>query len=793
MNCAIRKFFWLVMSFTLVLSAFIVCPQSVKAVSGDSSVEWTKSLGGSQDDFLYSMEKTSDGGYILSGYTYSNDGDVTGFHPGNDGEGKPTHDAWVVKVNSTGEKQWQKCIGGSGNDDAGCVIQYSDGYILVGYSDSIDGDLTGVEDGNGWIAWLDSTGSIKSQKRLVITSSTADAYFPCKLLPTTDGNYAIAFQRRNEYEDIHIKIVKVNPSSTVLWEKEYGGSNDDRLISIKSTMDGGLAMAVETESTDGNVVGHSIPGVDEGGIAFDNADAWFLKLDVDGNIVWQKCFGNKYDEKVYAFIPQNEGYIISYETDLYEGKISKLNNNGDLQWEVFSDSLYNPEAFRVTRSGYAFLDGGGEGREHYHDRVCEIDKDGKKIGAISLEAGYGYFDYMDQINDGGFILFGDSHGEGFSTIPSHGLSDFFIVKIKPFVTTDAEPEPTPPEPPSQPIVIPVGISCTKIDATEYGAANGSISISASGGNGSYEYSINNGASWQASNTFGGLAAATYIAAVRDAGNPSNTATCDVSVGQPAHKGVVAASKAPSKVNAGTALTLVPPPPPKGSTLQSTTFTSSNPSVATVDVNGNVTFKAGGKVTITTKVVSTTVDKKGKVKTKTTTVKKTITVQQPVASLSLSAGSVTITRSQKLKLTASIAPATASNKKVKWMSSNPKVVAVSGAGVVTGKASGTAVITCRAQDGSGASASCTVMVTPIYSTGIKMSKSVLSVKLGKKVSLKATVLPKTADFKTVTWTSSNPGVATVDEKGKVTAIAAGSAVITATTNAGQAATCTVTVP
>ena len=340
---------------------------------------------------------------------------------------------------------------------------------------------------------------------------------------------------------------------------------------------------------------------------------------------------------------------------------------------------------------------------------------------------------------------------------------------------------------------PVGISCTKADATVYGAANGSVTVSASGGNsGSYEYSINGGSSWQGSGTFGGLAAGTYTAAVRDVGFPSNSAAQTISVGQPAYIGVIPAGKVSTKANAGTALTIAPPAAPKGYTVQSTTFSSSNPAVATVDASGTVSFVSGGKVTIITKVVSTTVDKKGRIKTKTTTVKKTITVKQPVASIALNLGSTTIARTQKVKLIPSVAPATASNKKVKWTSSNKKVATVSGAGVVVGKAGGTAVITCMAADGSRVIASCTVTVTPIYPTAIKVSKAALTVKTGKSASLKATITPKNTDFKTVTWASSNTAVATVDAKGKIKGIAPGTAVITATTSSGQTASCTVTV-
>ena len=346
--------------------------------------------------------------------------------------------------------------------------------------------------------------------------------------------------------------------------------------------------------------------------------------------------------------------------------------------------------------------------------------------------------------------------------------------------------------PPAPAVIPVGVTCTKTDATLYGTANGSITASASGGNsGSYEYSLYSGA-WQSGNVFGSVAAGTYTVTVRDAGNIGNTAACSVSIGQPPSIGSISAKKIPAKENAGTALTIVPPAAPKGYITTSVTYSSSNPAIATVDVNGNVTFLTGGKVTIITKIVSAAVDKKGKVRTKTTTVKKTITVIQPVASVSLNVTSQTIAPKQKLKLTAAVAPATASNKKLTWKSSNPKVAAVSSSGVVTGKAGGTAVITCTTKDGSGVSASCIVTVTPVYPTALKISKAAVTMKAGKTVSLKATIAPKATDFKTVVWTSSNPAIAVVDAKGRVKALSSGTAVITAATSNGISVICTVTV-
>jgi hypothetical protein len=119
-------------------------------------IQWQKCLGGSNLDIAGAIQPTSDDGYVMAGYTHSNDGDVSGNHGGND-------DAWVVKLNSTGEIQWQKCLGGSGDDQAFDIQPTADGgYIMVGQSSSNDGDVSGNHGGNGdaWIVKLNSTGEI---------------------------------------------------------------------------------------------------------------------------------------------------------------------------------------------------------------------------------------------------------------------------------------------------------------------------------------------------------------------------------------------------------------------------------------------------------------------------------------------------------------------------------------------------------------------------------------------------------------------------------------------------------
>jgi hypothetical protein len=120
----------IVSGFLLPIFLLVSCGQALPCI------EWQKCLGGSGNDQAYSVQQTSDGGYILAGWTRSNNGNVSGNHG--------TMDCWVVLLDASGNLVWQKCLGGRGSDVAYGVQQTSDGgYIVAGFSGSNDGDVSG--------------------------------------------------------------------------------------------------------------------------------------------------------------------------------------------------------------------------------------------------------------------------------------------------------------------------------------------------------------------------------------------------------------------------------------------------------------------------------------------------------------------------------------------------------------------------------------------------------------------------------------------------------------------------
>ena len=217
--------------------------------------------------------------------------------------------------------------------------------------------------------------------------------------------------------------------------------------------------------------------------------------------------------------------------------------------------------------------------------------------------------------------------------------------------------------------------------------------------------------------------------------------------------------------------------------QAVTWTSSDENVVTVDENGVLTAVAAGTATVTAAAADNT----------GASAVCEVTVTKPVSSIKLDKTSASILRGKTVTLKATVSPDDAANKAVAWSSSDKKIATVDAKGVVTGVAKGTATITAKAKDGSGVKATCKITVKqPV--TKITLNKKSASILRNKTITLKAAAGPSSANDKTVTWTTSNKKVATVNSKGVVKGIAKGTATITATAKDGSKvkAVCKITV-
>ena len=162
----------------------------VSAQTNPPSIQWERSFGGSNDDRFSAVQQTYDHGYIIAGNTNSNDGDVHGNH---DTSGN-TYDVWIIKLDTTGSIQWNKVLGGTKDDIVSSIQQTNDhGYIIAGNTSSNDGDVSGSHDTSGntcdvWVVKLDTAGNIQWQKCL--GGSMDDAAYSVQ--QTNDRGYIIA-------------------------------------------------------------------------------------------------------------------------------------------------------------------------------------------------------------------------------------------------------------------------------------------------------------------------------------------------------------------------------------------------------------------------------------------------------------------------------------------------------------------------------------------------------------------------------------------------------------------------
>jgi len=344
------------------------------------NLQWQKCLGGTLADYAKSIQQTTDGGYILAGWTTSNDGDVSG---NNGGE-----DAWVVKLDTVGNIQWQKCLGGSSADEAYSIQQTTDsGYIVAGLTHSNDGDVTGNNGGNDvWVVKLDVVGNIQWQKCL---GGIADERAYC-IQQTTDSGYILTGWTSSNSGDVtgnhgggDVWVVKLDVVGNIQWQKCLGGSSEEIAYSIQQTTDGGYILAGRSLSIDGDVFGN------HGGY-----DAWVVKLDTVGNIQWQKCLGGSHFEQAYSIQQTMDGgYIVGSWTQSNNGDVFG-NNGGYDMWLVKLDTIGNIQWQKCL--------GGGN-----------MD----------------YLGSVQQTNDGGYIVAGRTHSDDGDVSGNHGYFDFWVVKV----------------------------------------------------------------------------------------------------------------------------------------------------------------------------------------------------------------------------------------------------------------------------------------------------------------------------------------------------------------------------
>jgi hypothetical protein len=405
---------------------------------------WQTCLGGTGYDVAFNAQATPDGGYIVGGYTNSNNGNVAGNH-GNS-------DAWIVKLSSNGSLDWQKCIGGSSSDNAFDILKTNDGgYILVGYTSSNDGDVSGNQGQfDAWLIKLSSFGIIEWQRLLGGTGLDQMN----SVQQTPDGGYVAAGHTYSNNGDVvgthgiqEAWVVKLSSAGTLQWQKPLGGTQNDEASGIQITADGGYIVVGSTLSNDGQVTGT------HGGY-----DAWVMKLSSTGDLEWQKALGGTLNDRAFAVQQTTEGgYIVAGSSSSNDGDVSgnhggddawvvKLSTNGAVEWQKTLGGTNNESAQSIqltsdggyVLSGFVGSNNGDVTGSHGTNDMWAVKL--SSAGILQWQKPFGGTNsdwaYSIQLTpDGGFILSGITISINGDVSGNNGGWDAWVIKLGPELIT----------------------------------------------------------------------------------------------------------------------------------------------------------------------------------------------------------------------------------------------------------------------------------------------------------------------------------------------------------------------
>jgi hypothetical protein len=357
---------------------------------------WIKTYGGTGSEYMYSIQQTSDGGYIVAGETSS-------FGAGNT-------DAWLLKLNADGVIEWQKAYGGAGSEYMYSIQQTSDGgYIVAGETNS-----SGAGDSDAWLLKLNENGTVQWQK--TYGGAGYDYFASVRQIGT---EYFVAGMTSSfGAGDNDVWLLKINGDGIVTWQKTYGGTGYDYASLFQQTSDGGYIVAGGTQSFGATWM-----------------DFWLLKLDGDLNVQWQNRYGGPLHDYLSSMKQVSDGgYILvgrtsSFGTNYtYDGWILKLTGNGNIEWQ----KTYGGAANDILISVEQTADGGyiAAGRTDSFGSgiggawLLKLDA----TGVITWQRAYGgtrddSISSVQQKGDGGYVAAG--HTGSFGT----GETDIWLMTL----------------------------------------------------------------------------------------------------------------------------------------------------------------------------------------------------------------------------------------------------------------------------------------------------------------------------------------------------------------------------
>lgn len=296
-------------------------------IDKDGTIIWEKSYGGTEWDYLRTIQSTIDGGFLSVGYTNSIDGDVISRE--NFSFNFWDFDGWLVKFDEDGNIIWEKSYGENySNDILLDIYPINDGY-LIGGSTSMDKFRNTPSGINGpksfYLIKIDLDGNVIWEK---IYGGSEEETIE-KIISTDDGGYLIlggtlsndgdVQSRKDKYYDpeqydMDVWIVKIDKDGNIIWEKSYGGDRWDRMSSVIKTENHNYTIGGYSDSKINNNENRE-PG---------DFDFWVFNIDDSGNINWEQRFGGSGSESIWSIIQTNDkGYLLGGISESQDGDISQ--------------------------------------------------------------------------------------------------------------------------------------------------------------------------------------------------------------------------------------------------------------------------------------------------------------------------------------------------------------------------------------------------------------------------------------------------------------------------------------
>ncbi|WP_439129934.1 hypothetical protein [Polaribacter sp.] len=398
-----------------------------------------KTFGGAKNDVFNAIKKTADGGYIIAGYTQSNNADV-GIKT------NTSFDFWVQKYNAQNSLEWQKTFGGSNDDRAADIIQTSDGnFAVLGYTTSSDVDVSanaGAQD--FWLIKISATGNLLWEK----TYGFSGADYGTKLLETSAGGFILtgvldvtASGGQGNAKSNSVKhaggdywVIKTDNAGTLKWSKYFGGSFTDTPLGVVETADNHYLIAGSSDSNDFNITNNK-----------GSYDYWVTKVSNSGILVWEKSFGGSEIDEARAITTTNDGdFIIAGDTRSSDKDVTtnngaadvwavKISTEGNLIWQ----KTYGGTSFDAARAisktednGFLIagssrsLDNNFENKGQNDALILKIDANGnlqsqQTFGGSEIDFLYG----ITQLNNNTIIAVGESSSSDQDISENKGFTD----------------------------------------------------------------------------------------------------------------------------------------------------------------------------------------------------------------------------------------------------------------------------------------------------------------------------------------------------------------------------------